>query len=94
MLAYYRLTDTAIVIRTSDGAFIPNDSGNRDRIAYDAWCEAGGVADAYVELALPLSNDIVEQSYRAGLRRQAEALQLQGKSYEAVKLLLKATEKT
>lgn len=33
---------------------------------------------------------IISASYAAGLRRQADALNAQGKSYEAVQLLLKA----
>jgi hypothetical protein len=44
----YQLTDTDIVIRTVDGASIPNDPGNRDRAEYEAWLEDGGVPDPYV----------------------------------------------
>jgi hypothetical protein len=50
MMAEYQLTETdEIVIRTSDGASVPNDPGNRDRVAYDEWLAAGGVPDPYVE---------------------------------------------
>ena len=48
-MAEYQLTDTESVIRTEDGAWIPNDPANRDRAEYDKWLAAGGVPDPYVE---------------------------------------------
>ena len=47
-MAEYQLTATDIVIRTEDGACIPNDPANRDRAEYDKWVAAGGVPDPYV----------------------------------------------
>ena len=46
-MADYQFTATDVVIRTADGASIPNDPANRDRIEYDAWLANGGVPDPY-----------------------------------------------
>jgi hypothetical protein len=48
-MSEYQLTATdAAVIRTSDGASIPNDPANRDWVEYQQWLEDGGVPDPYV----------------------------------------------
>lgn len=46
-MAAYQLTDTAIVIRTNDGACIPPDLENRDYVAYLAWCDEGNEPAPY-----------------------------------------------
>ena len=49
-MAEYQLTATnAVVIRTADGASIPNDPANRDWQEYQKWLAAGGVPDPYVK---------------------------------------------
>ena len=48
-MAEYQLTETdSAVIRTEDGAYIPNDPANRDWVEYQDWLAAGGVPDPYV----------------------------------------------
>ena len=44
----YQLTATDSIIRTEDGAWIPNDPANRDYAEYLQWVEDGGVPDPYV----------------------------------------------
>ncbi len=44
-MADYQLTDTDVVIRTADQAYIPNDPLNNDRVAYEQWLADGGVPD-------------------------------------------------
>ena len=44
----YQLTATESVIRTADGASIPNDPANRDWVEYQQWLADGGVPDPYV----------------------------------------------
>jgi hypothetical protein len=44
----YQLTATDSVIRTADGACIPNDPVNRDWVEYQEWLDDGGTPDPYV----------------------------------------------
>jgi hypothetical protein len=41
----YQLTTSTSIIRLSDGAFIPNDPGNRDYREYLEWLEAGNTPE-------------------------------------------------
>jgi len=53
-MADYQLTATdQNVIRTADGACIPNDPANRDWVEYQKWLEDGGVPDPYVAPPTP-----------------------------------------
>jgi hypothetical protein len=49
MMAEYQLTSNEhTIIRTEDGAYIPDDPANRDYAEYLRWVEDGGVPDPYV----------------------------------------------
>ena len=60
-MADYQLTKTDIVMRTADGAFIPNDPANRDRAEYDRWLADGGVPDPYVPPDIPPPGPTADQ---------------------------------
>ena len=80
-MADYRLTDSAIVIRTADAASIPDDPRNRDRAEYQAWLDAGGVPEPYVAPVIiePVPDTISDRQFFqqlaiAGVISQEEAL--------------------
>ena len=53
-MAEYQLTaNEHTVIRTADGAYVPDDPLNVDYQEYLKWVEGGGVPDPYVPLPPP-----------------------------------------
>lgn len=73
----YQLTSSDSVIRTKDGAIIPNDPANRDRQEYDAWVKKGGVPDPHVLLPVVVLSVTPRQArlalFGAGLLDRVEA---------------------
>ena len=69
-MAEYQLTATdSTVIRTIDGANIPNDPANRDWVEYQAWLDDGGVPDPYVPPdPVPVVPTAEEEAARANQR--------------------------
>jgi len=79
-MSEYQLTATdQIVIRTADGACIPNDDGNRDWQEYVQWLQDGGVPDPYVPPdPVPPPPDPLVEAQRANARLDAGIAAAQG----------------
>lgn len=48
MTSPYYITPDGYILRTSDGAMIPQDPENEDFVNYQTWVAAGNTAPAYV----------------------------------------------
>ncbi len=78
-MSEYRLTEGALVIRALDGASIPPDPLNVDRMAYEAWLAAGGAPEPYEPPPEPVPATIsdrqfFQQAAIGGFITEAEAL--------------------
>lgn len=56
-MADYQLTATADVIRTEDGAIIPDDPANNDRLIYEDWITNGGTPDPAPTVTAPSGSE-------------------------------------
>lgn len=84
-MAEYQLTHTPVVIRTADQAHIPDDPANADRQRYDQWLADGGVPDPP---APPSRAGVIAQSSQALALSQAQQLNAQGRTQDALAILL------
>lgn len=69
-MTMYKLTDTGGVLRLDDGAYIPNDLANVDRLAYEAWLAEGNTPEP-ADIAVPTEAGVLAQLRQECDRRLA-----------------------
>ena len=90
MAAEYRLTHNPHTVeRTADHAFIPDDPANADFQLYSAWLAAGNTPDPP---APPSRAGVIAQSTQARNLQDARQLNNQGRTQEAVAMILDLME--
>jgi hypothetical protein len=82
----YRLTNTNVILRIADGAYIPPDPANRDYEAYLQWVAAGNTPDPAPP---PSAEAAIADSAQSLLLNQARAAVARGDTTTALDLLLK-----
>lgn len=63
----YQLTDSPMVLRTSDGLFIPPSEGNQDYLEYLAWLDEGNTPQPPVPPAPPVPQSVTRRQGRLAL---------------------------
>ena len=62
----YRHLDAGWILRLADGAHIPPDPANRDRVEFLAWEAEGGVAEPFVT---PVPASVTRRQFKQALNR-------------------------
>jgi hypothetical protein len=91
IMATYALTSSGAIRRTTDGATIPADPGNRDYADYLAWIAAGNTPQPYVPAPPDPSSAIASSSQSLRLARAKQSL-AQGDTAGALALLIQHIE--
>lgn len=94
MADYQQLRDpdgqiSSTVLRYRDNAYIPDDPANRDRAEYSAWLAEGNTPDPP---APPSRAGVIAQSAAALSLSDARQLNAQGRTQEAVAMILDMLE--
>jgi hypothetical protein len=93
-MADYQLTATDdVVIRTSDGASIPNSPDNRDWVEYQEWLYAGNTPDPYVPPPEPKPELSVTPETELLYEHENRLLELEGKPPTNIRDFVKKMKK-
>ncbi len=67
---YKETRDTTVIVRISDGSFIPKDAGNRDYQEYLNWLREGNQPEPYIPPPPPVPQSITRRQCAVELRER------------------------
>lgn len=86
---YQLIANSTSVLRRADNATIPDDPANRDRQVYETWIADGNTPDPAPP---PSRAGVIARSSNALALSQAQQLNAQGRTQEAVAAILEHLE--